>query len=889
MGIAKWWKIDFHTHTPASNCFRNKSITAEKWINSAIDSGLDGVVITDHNSVEWIRELREKSEQITAQDRTRKLTIFPGVELCVGTSFVHVVIVFNPNMTNEKIQEFLTRGGITSEYYADTTKQVSEDDLSKLIKEYDKDILVIPAHFNKNKGLCKELTQNGIREFAKKIRIDAIEVRDEDDINEVNNKVTNKIFLPVALVVGSDNPGESVGQHSISGFGNSYTWVKMSECSIEGLRQAFLDPETRITCVLKANNESISNLNEISQNYIAGMQIENLKHVDKLNFRLSPNLNCIIGGRGSGKSTIVEMIRLSLKKYEDGVNKNSLIENTFINGSKAQIYYNFGTYNNFGIKVTGGEKNIKKWEYEDENGVIESYPEFPVSIYSQKEIYNLVEDDDNPEKLEYSPMLKIIDENIISEKISIEEQVRLCRKDIIALCQELDILKRDINDIPKIKAEIQLGLGKLEKFQSTGIIEKRDILRKLQLEYETTSKSLERYKGAIEEADDNINNALRSSIDQLTNGSKEINDNYIVKLNSINDEINKVFSLGTEQMDLFIMELKESKLAIQIKQITYEYEGAVKQLDGIEIDNYKQIEENISCQREKLLKLTETSLKKDQLKNQIKEKIEAYLDNIMRLFNAREKTINEINNNTSNIKIKIDAFSHGERWMYKLRKELGKQNAFNDNFELLYKFIFSDCKVNMDNFKTWIEFILLSECGDIRELLGEEVKLDSRFEAIWKDKCKTGSLATLISIIPEDRVNIKIINNDVETSINEGSPGQKSAAILAFILSQGASPLIIDQPEDDLDNSLIIDLIVENIRKIKTNRQVIIVTHNPNIPVLGDAEGIVMLDRDLNGKVTFKNGKVTGCIEEKTIKNGICNIMEGGIEAFKKRENKYMV
>ena len=50
-----------------------------------------------------------------------------------------------------------------------------------------------------------------------------------------------------------------------------------------------------------------------------------------------------------------------------------------------------------------------------------------------------------------------------------------------------------------------------------------------------------------------------------------------------------------------------------------------------------------------------------------------------------------------------------------------------------------------------------------------------------------------------------------------------------------------------------------------------------------------MLDRNLDGKVILKNGKATGCIEEKTIKNGICDIMEGGIEAFKKRENKYMV
>lgn len=889
MGIAKWWKIDFHTHTPASKCFKDKLVTEEEWINSAINSRLDGVVVTDHNSVEWIKRLREANLKINKKDGKRGLIIFPGVELCVGTSFIHVLIVFNPVLSNEKIQEFLTRTGITSEYYADTTMQVSEDELSKLIKEYSNDILVIPAHFNKNKGLCKELNQNGIKEFAKKIRIDAIEVRDENDKKEYSNKVTNKIISPVALVVGSDNPGEIIGEHSIIGFGDSYTCIKMSECSIEGMRQAFLDPETRITCVLKNGKINSDNLNEVSQNYIAGMQIKKLKHVDNLNFRLSPSLNCIIGGRGSGKSTIVEMMRLALNKYEEGIDKNSLIENTFIKDSEAQVFYNFGTNNNFGVKVIGGERNRYKWQYEDSKGIITEYPDFPVSIYSQKEIYNLVEDDDNPEKLDYSPLLKIIDENIVSKKLSIEEDARKYKKNISDLTQELEIIRNDIKDIPKINAEIQLGLGKLEKFNSTGIIEKRDKLREVKKEYENIKINLESYKANIGEGIKCINDGAEECKQKISQNTGEINESYIMRLEIIKNEMKSALSLGNEKLDSLINELNESELARKLKDSTNLYDESVKELEGIDIDNYKQIEDNINVQREKLTNLEEKSIMEGVIINEIEEKVDGYLNSKNNLFEQRKCVINQINCTTSNIKIEIDAFSHGERWLYKLRKELGKANAFNDNFDSLYKFIFTDNKVNMVNFKRWIKFILLTNSGDIREVLGDEVKLDSRFESLWKDKYKTGSLSTLISIIPEDRVRIKIVNNNIETSINEGSPGQKSAAILAFILSQGTAPLMIDQPEDDLDNSLIIDLIVENIRKIKSNRQVIIVTHNPNIPVLGDAEGIIMLDRNSEGKVSFKNGKATGCIEEKTIKNGICDIMEGGIEAFKKRENKYMV
>ena len=130
--------------------------------------------------------------------------------------------------------------------------------------------------------------------------------------------------------------------------------------------------------------------------------------------------------------------------------------------------------------------------------------------------------------------------------------------------------------------------------------------------------------------------------------------------------------------------------------------------------------------------------------------------------------------------------------------------------------------------------------------------------------------------------------NGNEIDINEGSPGQKCAAILAFILNSGENPLIIDQPEDDLDNSLIYSLVVRSIREMKKKRQIIIVTHNPNIPVLGDAEGIIILERNSEGKVSFRKDKKAGCIEEIEIRKGICEIMEGGPDAFRKREKKYM-
>lgn len=116
-------------------------------------------------------------------------------------------------------------------------------------------------------------------------------------------------------------------------------------------------------------------------------------------------------------------------------------------------------------------------------------------------------------------------------------------------------------------------------------------------------------------------------------------------------------------------------------------------------------------------------------------------------------------------------------------------------------------------------------------------------------------------------------------SIQEGSPGQKTAALLAFLFSYGEEPIILDQPEDDLDNCLIYDLIVGQLRRIKQRRQVIVVIHNPNVVVNGDAELVVALG-PRNGET---HQECAGCLQERKVRDTICAVMKGGREALEQR------
>jgi hypothetical protein len=114
--------------------------------------------------------------------------------------------------------------------------------------------------------------------------------------------------------------------------------------------------------------------------------------------------------------------------------------------------------------------------------------------------------------------------------------------------------------------------------------------------------------------------------------------------------------------------------------------------------------------------------------------------------------------------------------------------------------------------------------------------------------------------------------------ITQGSAGQRSAAMLAFLLSFGAEPLVLDQPEDDLDNHLIYELIVQQIRENKLRRQLVVVTHNPNIVVNGDAEMVHAFD--FKGQCYVKR---KGALQERTVRDEVCLVLEGGPEAFSKR------
>ena len=176
---AKWWKFDFHTHTPASD-YSDENITHESWLKAFMDEGIDCVAITDHNSGGWIDELKRVLNELKSNppDWYKPLYLFPGVEIGASNG-VHILAIFGQDKDESHIDRLL--GAID---YRDTKGKKSglaKKSTTKIINEITKlGGIPIPAHVDRPKGLLEQIKGSSLQQILENDNIDAIELRDSN-------------------------------------------------------------------------------------------------------------------------------------------------------------------------------------------------------------------------------------------------------------------------------------------------------------------------------------------------------------------------------------------------------------------------------------------------------------------------------------------------------------------------------------------------------------------------------------------------------------------------------------------------------------------------------------------------------------------------------------
>ena len=301
---ARWWKFDFHTHTPESVDFSDKELGAEDWLRAFMEKEIDCVAITDHNSGGWIDRLKQtlKELQEDSPQWFRPIYLFPGVEISTYDD-VHVLAIFGCDKDESHIDKLL--GAIDYLGTKGDSDDVTAKNIAVVIDEITKrDGIPIPAHVDKAKGLF-QLQPKRLKKVLKDKKIYAMELHDSCSTKP---QVYTEKKVGWTQVTGSDTH-----DFSADDFG-TFTWIKMDKPSLEGLKIALQDGDVSVN---RNMNDTPNNLPEY---FIKSLEISKTKYIGRskpLNCRFSPFLNTIIGGRGTGKSTLLEFMRLVLRRGHD--------------------------------------------------------------------------------------------------------------------------------------------------------------------------------------------------------------------------------------------------------------------------------------------------------------------------------------------------------------------------------------------------------------------------------------------------------------------------------------------------------------------------------------------------------------------------------------------
>ena len=850
---ARFVRFDCHLHTKSDKEFKyedeeNKFL--ERYINKLKEKEINVGIITNHNKFNYDEFKNLKKKAIRDE-----IFLIPGVELSVkeGSNGLHVLIAFSEEWISngsDKINTFLDSAFMNVTENRENENTRCDYDLFHLIEALNrtqKDYFIIFAHVDQKSGLFYECNGGMISTlFNKNILKEKTYGLQKSHNNDNYQNFISWTNIRLPRIEGSDPKCiDDIGK------GTKKTYIKIGDYSFNTIKNALTDFENRVSD--KAENTE-------KHGYIESLNIEGGKFNEK-KFYFSKELNNIIGIRGSGKSAVLEITRdiLGLKSDVDNNYKDNLVKYYVDSGCKATL--NIVDRYNRKYKIIKYFSDNKTY-IENDNGDIENISVEALiknSLYFGQKDLSMRTDNFEMKLLEklvgYKDVLYTEEFNNINNQIKEDFSTLINLFEIPDKIAEQTIEKNNINT-------------QLKVFKEKGINEKLEKIQNFNddtLEIENTIQKL-----------NTLINDMNNSTEITINDIEEIKK-YESKYNSeIFEEINNGLNRIIIQMQSFekIKENINKEIAL-LKQIQEKF---ITKKDGF-IDEFEKIKREINqdLNPDTYLKLNqdkakiETSIKnfKDKLENinttkaRLNKNLKKRRELIMRVNSIYKDRIQKINESQDNIKITFVANGNKEKFIEDM-KNLVRGSGIR-----------GDIISKLNNFSDYIgimEDIYLNDSKILKTLIK-----DSDIEKI--NNIMKGKIDIVCEYVSENDVEIKYHDKPLKNH----SLGQRASAIILFIIEQKENDLIIiDQPEDDLDNQVIYKELITTIRKRKKDIQFIFSTHNANIPVLGDAEQIICL-KDDGSNININNNS----IDNSSIQNDIVQIMEGGPEAFKRRQQIY--
>jgi len=854
-----WFKADFHLHTKSDKQFYYcGNDFCSDYINALVAKEVNLGVITNHNKF-----IKEEYKQLRDVAKKQNIWILPGVELSIydGSNGIHTLIVFDPETwikePTDYINNFLSTA-FEEVYNRENADQRCKYNISELLKKMSehraqgRDSLIIFAHVDADNGFLKGLKGGSIKQIAENELFDKFVLGFQKsrnlDLQKNYNSVTKK-ELP-ALLEGSDCKSiDEVGKFSTKNENEICTYVKLGHFNFKALRFALVDHGNRVSCKKV----------DIKNQYIRSIAFNGGK-LDGQTINFSPELNSLIGIRGSGKSAIIEILRYAL-----GISLTSSSSDNQYKGDLLE--YILGSGGTVTVEVVGVQEKVFRIEktfrqqaniYDEKGNLLDCSVSAVMAdpiYFGQKDLSNKNQDfqSDLLERF-LGAKLNDIDKNIYSKEMEVQNILLDIKK-----TENVDsLMKETIDDIKDIKI-------KLDLFKEQGI---EDKLKK-QAEFDSDRQILDLFKNNLI----NYNNSLnitrqnRGWFKSKISGSEQ-NKEFFDKADDLRlrliEEDNKLDSI-ISNVDVIKNELTKLIFKVDEKKKSFaeEFAKIKRQInsDTINPDLFLDLRKKLNYNKLKLEQIEAMKAKHNERKNALLNKITELNNLWQERFLLMQKEAEKINERKDDISINVTYKSKRDDFYNKL-KDVFRGTSIRNN---VYRDI-------VDKYQDFIE--IYRDESNLSNVLG--VNTVGVFIQRFHER-----MDELITYkVPDD-----VVFNYKGKSLDQHSLGQRASALILFLLTQkGNNILIIDQPEDDLDNQTIYNEIIKKLVSLKGEMQFIFATHNANIPVLGDSERVF--------DCSFESSKITvntGTIDTPESQKAIVDIMEGGREAFKLRKDIYNI
>lgn len=858
-----WLRADFHLHTIKDKEFSfdgNPNDFINQFVAKLKENNINIGVVTNHNKFD-----KEEYCNLRKSANRENIWILPGVELSVndGAKGIHCLIVFDKKSWikdgEDFINQFLTSAfeGIANRENENTRCNYNFNTLLDKLESHRKqnrDSFIVLAHAEQNSGFFNELNGGRIQQIAqtdlfKKSVLAIQKIRTYNEIKTYRDWFGGK--LP-AFVEGSDcKLIDEVGKASVQKEEEKRTFIKIGDFNFEALKYALLDSDNRVK----------SEIPSIKNSYIESVHFEGGK-LDQQTISFSPELNNFIGIRGSGKSSIIEIIRYALgisltNSSADVSYKNDLISFILGSGGKVTLHVMGRNGNKYRIEKIYGQKETI---YDESNQLcdcsIDAIFEMPI-YFGQKDLSNKKNDfeSDLLNRL-IGNRLKDIHKQIDNKKREVQNVILELQK-----TRDLDSLKEDTEKTIKDAEQ------RLQYFKEKGVEDKL----KLQTQFEKDTSILSQSKATFK--------SYQSEIDKIIQDynlffSKELSGSEANK--TIFDEANKTLTGAKSQFEKLKIISEQTKSYLQkyeaiISSLNSKKEGMKDEFakikrelnsDTLNPDTFLSLNRIVDTSKLKLQEIAKLERKKANLTTELLTKVDE-LNNLWRQeYQILQNETSKINNNNDDLKIDIEFKGQRTAFLDKLRATFKGTGLRDSAYQAIE-----------EQFKDFIE--IFRNKNQVEGIIA-----NTQIGAFWTRFNEN------ISDLLTYKVGNKIVISYKGKSLDKHSLGQRASALILFLLAQKDNDvLIIDQPEDDLDNQTIYDEVIKELIKLKGQMQFIFVTHNANIPVLGDSEKIMSCSFENEEKISVNSGS----IDTPSIQESVVGIMEGGDEAFNKRKEIYNI